>query len=72
MLPHPLPSENHQNALRIHNSVSALLVGLVCFLDSIVDRYVFIAILLFIFWIFFLLLLLNEDHSPFHVTLVSW
>ena len=41
--PHLLPFGNHQNALHIHDSVS-LLVCLVCFLDSIVDRYVFIAI----------------------------
>ena len=45
-----LPSGNHQNAVWIHDSVSVLLVCLVCFLDSIVDRYVFIAILLFIVW----------------------
>ena len=39
-----LPSGNHQNVLHIHDSVSVLLVYLVCFLDSIVDKYVFIAI----------------------------
>ena len=51
-IPHtPLPSGNHQNALCIHDSVSVLLICLVCFLDSIVDRYIFIAILLFIFLI---------------------
>ena len=51
-IPHtPLPSGNHQNALCIHDSVSVLLICLVCFLDSIVDRYIFIAILLFIFFI---------------------
>ena len=45
---------NHRNALLIHDSVSVL-VYLVCFLDSIVDRYVFIAILLFIVLILFFL-----------------
>ena len=29
--PYPLPSGNHQNALHIHDSVSVLLVCLVCF-----------------------------------------
>ena len=50
---HPLPSGNQQNPLRIHDSVS-ILICLVCFLDSIIDRYVFVTILLFIFLIFFL------------------
>ena len=51
--PHnPLPSGNHQNALCIHDSVYVLLVCIVCFLDSIANRYVFIAIL-FLFFIFF-------------------
>ena len=45
-----LPSGNHQNTL----CVSVLLVCLVCFLDSIVGRFVFFAILLFIVLIFFL------------------
>ena len=36
--PHPHPSENHQNNLCILDSVSVLLICLVCFLDSIVDR----------------------------------
>ena len=57
----PLPPGNHQNTLCIHDSVSVLLVCLVCFLDSIVDRYVFIAILLFIVLIFFFL-------SPFNIS----
>ena len=39
--------------LHIHDSVSGLLGCLVCFLDSTVDSYVFIAILLFIVFIFF-------------------
>ena len=39
---YPLPSGNHQNTLHIHDSVSALLICLVCFLDSIVGRYVFL------------------------------
>ena len=49
----PLPSGNYQNALHIHDSVSVLLVCLVCFLDSIIDRYVFLS--LFIVLIFFFL-----------------
>ena len=54
--PHsPLPSGNHQNILCIHDSISFILVCLVCFLDSIVDRFVFFAILLFIILIFFFL-----------------
>ena len=51
---HPLPSGNQQNPLRIHDSVS-ILICLVCFLDSVVDRYIFIVILLFIVLIFFFL-----------------
>ena len=47
----PFLSGNHQNGLCIYDSVSVLLVHLFCFLDSIVDRYIFIAILLFIFFI---------------------
>ena len=39
-----LPSGNYQNVLRIHDSVSVLLVCLICFLDSIVDSCVLIAI----------------------------
>ena len=55
-IPHnPLPSCNHQNALCIHDSVSVLLVCLLCFLHSIVDRYIFFAILLFMVLIFFFL-----------------
>ena len=50
--PLPFPSGNHQNTLRIHDSVSVLLVCLVCFLDSVVDRYEFICILSFIVLIF--------------------
>ena len=38
----PLPSGSHQNTLHIHDSVSVLYVFLVCFLDSIVDRYAFL------------------------------
>ena len=39
-IPPHLPSGRHQNTFYIHDSVSVL-VCLVCFLDSIVDRYVF-------------------------------
>ena len=56
-IPNPLPSGNCQNVLYTDGSVSVLLVHLICFLDSIVDRYVFIAILLFIFFILFFFLL---------------
>ena len=56
LFPHnPLPSVNHQHALCIHDSISLLLVSSVCFLDSIIDRYVIFAILLFIDLIFFFL-----------------
>ena len=52
--PTPSPSGSHQNTLHIHDSLSVVLVCLVCFLDSIFDRYVFTAILLFILiFIFF-------------------
>ena len=54
--PHPLPSGNHQNPLHIRGSVSVLLVCLVHFLNSVVDRYVFITILLFVVLIFFFFL----------------
>ena len=57
----PCPSGNHLNPFHTHNSVFVLFVCLVCFLDSTVDRYVFIAILLFIVLIFFLL-------SPFTIS----
>ena len=53
ILPHCPPIWHQQNALHIRDSVSVL-VCLVCFLDSIVDRFVFIAILLFRVLIFFL------------------
>ena len=58
----PLPSDNHQNALCIQDSVSVILVSLVCFLVTIGDRYVFIAILLFIVFIFFFL------NMPFNIS----
>ena len=49
-------SHCHQTILCIYDSISGLLVCLVClFLASVVDRYVFIAILLFIILILFLL-----------------
>ena len=53
ILPHPLPSGNHQHTLHIHHSLFSCLVSIL-FLGSIVDRYIFIAILLFIVLIFFL------------------
>ena len=39
---YPLPLGNHENTLCIHDSVSVLLVCLVCILDSIVNRYAFL------------------------------
>ena len=54
-IPHThLPSGNHQNALHIM-IVSALLVCLVWILDLFVDRYAFIAVLLFLVLIFLFL-----------------
>ena len=49
----PLQCGSHHNVLCIYDSVSVLLAHLLwVFLDSIVDGYVFIVILLFIFLIF--------------------
>ena len=59
---HIPPSGNHQNTLCIHDSVSLLLVCLVCFLESTVNTFVFFAILLFIVLIFFFLT------SPFNIS----
>ena len=55
----PIPSypPSHlatSKTLCIHDSVSVLLVCLVCFFSSVIDKYTFIAILLFIVLIFFL------------------
>ena len=61
--PQPLPSGNHQNALCIHDSVSVLL-SLVCSLDSIIDTYAFIDILLFTVLIIFFFL----NYSPFNIS----
>ena len=54
---HPFPqtASHWQPSKCIHDSVSVLLVHLLCFLDSIVYRYIFIAILLFIVLTFFFL-----------------
>ena len=47
-IPHtPLPFGNHQNAFCIHDALCSSCC-LVCFLDSVVDRYVFVAILFII------------------------
>ena len=60
LIPSPLhpfphtPSGKHQNTLCIHDSFSVL-VCIVCFLGSVVERYIFIAILLFIVLKFFFL-----------------
>ena len=66
----PLPSVSHQNTLCIHDSVSVLLVCLVCdlYLDPTVDRYMFIiTILLFTVLI---LLFLKQVPSIYHVIMV--
>ena len=54
ILSFPLPTDNPSNNLHIYDSVSFLLVCLVCSLDSIADSYEFIIILMFIVLIFFL------------------
>ena len=59
----PFSSGNHQDALHIHDSVSVLLVCIVYVLDSIVERYVFFAIVLFIALIFFFFL-----NNPFNIS----
>ena len=64
------PSGYHQIVPYIYKSGFAHLVHLFIFLDSTVDRYAFIAILLFIFFKFFSLL--KEDPLIFHVILVWW
>ena len=63
LIPHPFwsvpqyfPSGNHQNVLCIYDSVTVLLLCLFCSLDSIVDRHISVAILLFICFIFFIFL----------------
>ena len=50
--PPPTPHLATIKTFCIYDSVSVLLVCLFCCLDSIVDKYVFIAILSFIFWFF--------------------
>ena len=57
------PCGNHQSPLPIRNSVPVLRVCLVCFLDSIVDRHIFSAILLFIVLILFLSKSLNISYN---------
>ena len=42
----PLPADNPPNGLHIYDSVSILLVCLVCYLDSIINNCEFIAILI--------------------------
>ena len=53
----PLPTDNPLNDLHIYNSQPVLAVCLVCFcfLDSVVDSWEFVVILLFIILIFFFL-----------------
>ena len=48
--PYSLPSGNHQNVLCVYKSISVLFVHL--FFRSVVNRHVFIATLLFIFFIY--------------------
>ena len=57
LFPHSLPSPSLLITLQMisHNPLSVLLICLVWFLDSVVDSYVFIAILMFIVLIFFFL-----------------
>ena len=53
--PFPLPANNPPNDLHIYDSAPALLVCVVCFLDTHADSGEFIAILMFIVLIFFFL-----------------
>ena len=50
----PLPSGSHQNVFCIYEAVSVLLVCLFCFLDSIVNIHVFIAIYVIFLYLFLL------------------
>ena len=68
--PATFPSGNHQNVLCIYEPASVLLALLFCFLDLVVDIYVCIAILLFIFLIF--LFFLKKDPLTFHIILDSF
>ena len=54
--PFPLPTDNPPNELHHCDSVSVLLVCLVCLLDSILDSCEFITILMFIVLTFFFFL----------------
>ena len=55
----PLPTDNPPNGLQIYDFVPVLLVYLVCYLDSIIDSCVFIAILMFIEFLDQLYMLMN-------------
>ena len=57
-----VPSGNHQNALRIHDLVFVLLLCLVCFLESIVDRYIYCHFIVHSFHLF-----LKETPLTFHI-----
>ena len=59
----PLPADNPPNDLHIYDSISVLVVCLVCFcfLDSVVDGCEFINILMFIVLILFFLNKLGDD-----------
>ena len=67
----PCSSDNHQNALHIHDSISVL-VCLVCFLDSIVDRYVFLAIFVHSFDLLLLLLFNLNIFIDYAITVVPF
>ena len=54
----------------IYESISVLLVHLFCFLDSIIDRYMFIVILFFIVLIF--LFFLKSAPVIFNIIMVWW
>ena len=64
---HPLPSGNYQNILCIHDSFSVLVCS-VYFLDSIVDRYVFLPLIVHNFDLLFL----KGDFLTFYIILVWW
>ena len=59
ILSFPLPTDNPPNGLQIYDFVPVLLVYLVCYLDSIIDSCVFIAILMFIEFLDQLYVLMN-------------
>ena len=59
----PFPTDHYPDVLHTYDSVSVLLVFFACFLDSIVDSYVLIAILLFTVLIIFFLSSFNVSYN---------